>query len=119
MAVLIGPLGVVGVSIAVAVPNLLFCGVVIALTARELGVSAGAYFTEWVKPMLANVLPVAVWLTLGEPTADYLAILAVAAAGLVPYAAAVGLGEFGRKLLAKVRSGVRHVPGEPRVSTRG
>lgn len=119
MAALIGPLGVAGVSIAVAVPNLLFCGVVIALTARELGVSAGAYFAEWVKPLLANVLPVAVWLTLGEPAADYLAILTAVAAGLVPYAAAVGMGEFGQKLLAKVRGGVRHVPGDPRVSARG
>lgn len=93
---LIGPLGVVGVSIAVAVPNVIFCGVVIWLTARELGVSVGAYFRVWVKPLMANLLPLMVWLTLGEPTADYGAIAVAVLAGLLPYAAAAGLMEFGR-----------------------
>ncbi len=100
-AVLIGPLGVVGVCIAVAVPNVLFCGVVIALTARELGVSVGEYFATWVKPLMANVVPLAVWLAVGEPTAEYAAIATAVAAGMVPYAAVVGLAEYGRRLRAK------------------
>jgi O-antigen/teichoic acid export membrane protein len=100
-AVLIGPLGVVGVSIAVAVPNVLFCAVVIWLTASELGVTAGAYFRVWVKPLLANALPLAVWLTLGEPTADYGAIAVAVLAGLLPYAAAVGVAEWGWKWVSK------------------
>lgn len=103
-AVLIGPLGVVGVSIAVAVPNVLFCGVVIWLTAMELGVSFRDYFGMWVKPLAANVIPLAVWLMVGEPTADYPAIAIVVACGLVPYAAAVGLAERGGWLLGKLQS---------------
>lgn len=100
-AVLIGPLGVVGVSIAVAVPNVLFCVVVIALTAKQLGVSAGAYFGVWVKPLAASVVPLAVWLAVGEPAADYAAIAVGVAAGLAPYAAAVGLAEFAPRWVAK------------------
>lgn len=102
-AVLIGPLGVTGVSIAVAVPNLLFCGVVICLTAKELSVSAGAYFGMWVKPLLANVIPLVVWLLMGEPTADYSAIALVVTCGLVPYALVVGLVERGGWLLGQLR----------------
>jgi O-antigen/teichoic acid export membrane protein len=101
--VLIGPLGVVGVSIAIAVPNLLFCVTVVVLTARELGVSVGAYFRVWVKPLAASVVPLAVWLTLGEPAADYTGVAVAVVAGLVPYALAVGLVEWGWKRLRLAR----------------
>ncbi|MCU0702909.1 MAG: polysaccharide biosynthesis C-terminal domain-containing protein [Fimbriiglobus sp.] len=102
-AILIQPLGVTGVAVAVAVPNLLFCAVVIGLTAKELGVSAGDYFRVWWKPLLANAVPLAVWLAIGGPAPDYGAIAAAVAAGLLPYAAAVGLLERGRALLARGR----------------
>jgi O-antigen/teichoic acid export membrane protein len=99
--VLIGPLGVAGVSIAVAVPNLIFCVAVVVLTARELGVSVRAYFAGWVKPLAASVIPLAVWLTLGEPAADYTDVAVAVVAGLVPYAVAVGLSEWGWKRLSR------------------
>jgi O-antigen/teichoic acid export membrane protein len=97
-AVLIGQFGVTGVAAAVAVPNLLFCSAVIWLTAKELGVTAGAYFGVWLKPLAAGVVPLAIWLLLGEPAAEYPAIAATVSAGLVPFAGAVAAAEWvGRK----------------------
>lgn len=122
-AALIGPLGVNGVAVAVAVPNVLFCGAVIWLTAKELGVSAGAYFAAWVKPLAAAAVPLGVWLWLGEPRAEYPAIAAAVAAGLVPFTAAVAAMEWGWKwvrkftLLPPSSAGSRPpVPGRRRIS---
>lgn len=93
MFLLIKPLGVVGVSAAVAVPNVLFCLFVIGLAAGELRVSFRRYSAVWVRPLALTAVPVTIWLTLGEPAADYYRIALTVAAGLVPYALAIGLVE--------------------------
>lgn len=98
-AALVGPLGVEGVAIAVAIPNILFCGVVLAYTARQLGVSGHDYGRAWAKPIAATVVPLVVWRALGEPIAAWPAIAAVIAAGLVPYAVVVAIGEGGGRLI--------------------
>ncbi|MBX9623933.1 MAG: oligosaccharide flippase family protein [Gemmataceae bacterium] len=88
--------GADGVAVAVAGPNILFCLGLIGYTAWALGVPAGRYVrAAWLRPLAASLVPVAVWwwLTPAEPT--YGAIALGLAAGLVPYAAAVGLVEFG------------------------
>jgi O-antigen/teichoic acid export membrane protein len=90
---LIGPFGVNGVAAAVAVPNVVFCLFVIVLTCRELGVGLGAYLSAWAKPLAASVVPTVVWLAMGEPAANYPAIAATAAAGLIPYAGVVAVVE--------------------------
>src|SRR5262249_42540802 len=68
---LVGPLGIVGVAIAVAIPNVLFCLFVIGYACRTLEVSPGRYLlTSWLKPLCAAVVPAAVWalVTPAEPT---------------------------------------------------
>jgi O-antigen/teichoic acid export membrane protein len=95
---LVRPLGVEGVAVAVAVPNLLFCVLVIGYTARQLGASAGEYLRAWLRPLLANAVPAAAWLTIGEPVADWYAIATAIAVGLLPYGVVVGLVEFRHRL---------------------
>ena len=100
---LIGRFGVEGVAVAVAVPNLVFCAAVIAVTAKHLGATTGQYALACVKPFLAGVIPAIVWLAAGEVAPTWPAIAAGIAAGLAPYVVAVGLVEFGRQALASVR----------------
>ena len=93
---LVGPLGLEGVAVAVAVPNVLFCLFVIAYGCRVLDVSAGQYLSAgWLRPACAAVVPAVVWwfVTPADPT--WLSIGAGIAAGLVPYAAVVACVEFG------------------------
>ncbi len=104
---LVGPFGVEGVAWAVAGPNLLFCGAVVAYTARQLGASAADYLGAWLRPLAANAVPAAVWLATGEPAANWPAIGLAIAAGLVPYAACVAAAESPR--LAARRSRARHL----------
>lgn len=88
--VLVRPFGVEGVAVAVAVPNLIFCGVVIAYTRRLLGVGWGRYLGGgWAKPVVANLLPAGIWLAIGPADATWVGIATGIAAGLVPYAAVV------------------------------
>lgn len=93
-AALVGPLGVGGVATAVAVPNLLFCGVVIAFTARQLGVSPAGYAAAWLRPVAACAVAVFAWLIVGPPAATWLEIGTAVAAGLAPYAVAVAALEL-------------------------
>jgi O-antigen/teichoic acid export membrane protein len=100
---LIRPFGVEGVAVAVAVPNVLFCLFVIGFTLRTLGISLRDYLRiGWRKPMLANLLPLAIWLTLGEPGPAWPAIGFGIVAGLLPYGLLVGGIEFRQKILAKL-----------------
>ena len=91
---LVGPFGLVGVAIAVAVPNVLFCLFVIAYACRTLALSARDYlFTSWLKPLCAACAPAFVWLVMvpAEPTWPSIAL--GIATGLGPYACAVLLLE--------------------------
>jgi O-antigen/teichoic acid export membrane protein len=96
---LVGPLGLEGVAVAVAVPNVLFCLFVIAYSCRVLDVSVGRYLVAgWLRPACAAVVPAVVWwvVTPAEPT--WFAIGAGIAAGLVPYAIVVAAIEFAARL---------------------
>lgn len=86
---LIGPFGVVGVAVAVAVPNVLFCLVVLIHTAKQLGVGGRDYLRACARPLLSGLVPLTVWLSLGEPAAEWTPIFTAGAAGLVPYLLAI------------------------------
>lgn len=98
---LVRPLGVEGVAWAVAGPNLLCCALVIGYTARQLGASVSEYLGAWLRPLLASAVPTAVWVMTGEPVADWYAIAAAIAAGLVPYAVVAGAVEFRGRLASR------------------
>ncbi len=103
-ALLIGPFGVPGVAFAVTLPHLLFCGFVIALAARHLGVSPRCYLLEWSRPLLLNAIPLFIWIRLGTPEPDYFAIGGAVAAGLLPYGFAVAGVELAAQWTGKRRS---------------
>jgi O-antigen/teichoic acid export membrane protein len=87
---LVGPLGLEGVAVAVAVPNVLFCLFAIGYACSVLDVSIRRYLAaSWLKPLAAVWVPVAVWwlVTPAEPT--WSAIAMGVALGLVPFAAVV------------------------------
>ena len=98
---LVGPYGLEGVAVAVAVPNVLFCVFVIAYCGRVLDVPVGRHLrAAWLRPVCAATVPAAVWwfVTPADPT--WLAIGAGIAAGLAPYVLVVGLIELGARVAA-------------------
>ena len=91
---LVGPFGLEGVAVAVAVPNVLFCLFVIGYACRTLEVGAGRYLVAaWLRPVCAACVPAAVWwfTTPAEPT--WIAVGVGIACGLAPYALAVAVIE--------------------------
>ena len=95
---LVGPMGLEGVAVAVAVPNVLFCGFVIGYACRVLEVPAGRYLRAWLRPACAAVVPAVVWWFVTPVAPAWLAIGGGIAAGLVPYAVVVGGIEFASRL---------------------
>ena len=95
MALLIGPLGVEGVAVAVAVPNLIFCIAVIAVTLHRLQISWLQYLCQsWAMPTLFSVIPATVWLLNGTIAAEWPAIFWGVTIGLIPYILAVATWEL-------------------------
>ena len=107
--VLIGPLGVEGVAVAVAVPNVLFCVAVIGFTARQLGATVGDYLSAWVRPVMAGVVPAAVWFAAGPVEPTWWAVGRGIALGLAPFGIAVAAIEFRRPIMERVRLAVPKV----------
>jgi len=84
--VLVNTLGLKGVAYAVAIPNVLFCLVVIALACRTLQISAMVYLKRsWLQPLLASGVPTLVWLAMTPAEATWSGIGMGIATGLVPY----------------------------------
>jgi O-antigen/teichoic acid export membrane protein len=95
--VLIRPYGVVGVAVAVALPNLIFCVVTIAMACRATGTTRQDYLATWLNPLLAVMVPVVIWVTLGPVEPTWPAVFGGVAMGLGPYAIAVlALASVGR-----------------------
>ena len=91
---LVGPFGLVGVAVAVAVPNVLFCLFVITYACRTLEVGASRYlFGSWLKPLCAACVPAVVWLAVTPAEPTWAGIALGIAMGLLPYALAVMLME--------------------------
>jgi O-antigen/teichoic acid export membrane protein len=92
---LVGPLGLIGVAVAVAVPNVLFCLFVIAYACRTLDVSIWRYLlASWAKPLCVACVPAGVWWIVAPAEVAWMSIAASIAIGLAPYAVAVGVAEF-------------------------
>jgi len=105
---LVGPGGVPGVAVAVAVPNVLFCLFVIVYTGRLLEVPLGRYLVAgWLRPLVAAGVPAAVWsfVTPAEPT--WPGLVTAIATGLLPYALAVTAVELVPRLLGAAVGGGR------------
>jgi O-antigen/teichoic acid export membrane protein len=97
---LVGPFGVVGVAVAVAVPNVLFCLFVIGYACRTLDVGVWRYArAAWLKPLCAACAPLAVWALVGPAEASWPAIAFGAACGLAPFALAVAALEVAPRYL--------------------
>jgi len=99
---LVEPLGLEGVAIAVAGPNVLFCLFAIGYACWTLDVSTGRYLrASWLQPVLAACVPTAVWWFRAPAEPTWLSIAASILAGLLPYAVVVGLVEFRHRLVRK------------------
>ena len=98
---LVKPLGLVGVAIAVAVPNVLFCVFAICYACRVLDVSLRQYLVKaWLTPLLLACLPALIWCTLTPVSATWVEIGAGIAIGLVPYMLGVTIVELGQHIAA-------------------
>src|SRR5579883_2627297 len=105
---LVEPFGIVGVAIAVAAPNVLFCLFAITYACHTLNVGARRYlFTSWLKPLCAACVPAVVWVGVTPVETTWGSIALGIAAGVGPYACVVFSIEFVRgtdwlrRLLAK------------------
>ncbi len=102
--VLARPLGIEGVALGTALPNVVAALAVSVYVCRALGVGLGAYFREaFLAPVLLSAALAAGWLAAGrwcEP-ADWPRLIGTGAAGLAAYLAVAGLLEFGPAALAQ------------------
>jgi O-antigen/teichoic acid export membrane protein len=92
--VLVGPMGIEGVAIAFALPNVLFCLFAIGYACRKLEVTTSHYLKHaWLKPALAASIPGLIWWFTTPVEATWLEIAAGLIIGLIPYAISVGFVE--------------------------
>ena len=87
--VLIGPYGVVGVAVAVTVPNLIFCVVTIAMACRATGTTRREYLVTWANPLSVVLVPITIWLWLGPVLPTWPGVIGGVAMGIVPYVVVV------------------------------
>ncbi|MFO0825436.1 MAG: polysaccharide biosynthesis C-terminal domain-containing protein [Gemmataceae bacterium] len=114
--VLVGPLGLVGVAIAVAVPNVCFCLFVIGYACFVLEVRPLRYMiASWLKPLCAACVPAAVWWCVTPADATWLGIALGIATGLVPFALTVAAMELAPRLGANRSTGLFASGSEPSV----
>ena len=114
---LVGPLGLAGVAVAVAVPNVLFCVCVIAYACYTLEVKPGRYLAAWVRPVMAAGVPAAVWVMTTPAAPSWLGIGTGIVAGLGPYAAVVfGIECVNGAAVRRTFSGRRGAAAATRVS---
>ncbi len=107
---LVGPFGLVGVAVAVAVPNVLFCVFVIGYACRTLDVSVFCYLrTSWLKPLCAATVPAIVWSFVTPVEATWLTISFGVVGGLAPFVAVVMMLELGPRF-GILRSANAHSP---------
>jgi len=89
--------------VAIAVPNVLFCIVVIVYVGRMLNVNLLEYLREWLRPVVAVLVPISIWLMLGEPAANWWEIFSRGSIGMLAYGLTVAIWEFGLPRLLKPR----------------
>jgi O-antigen/teichoic acid export membrane protein len=103
--VLVGPFGLEGVAVAVAVPNVLFCLFAIGYVCVVLEVSIGRYLlTSWTRPLVATGLPMVIWWLATPVESTWGAIAQGIGIGLVPYILVVMSIELAPRLAHRFRS---------------
>jgi O-antigen/teichoic acid export membrane protein len=101
---LVGPFGLEGVAVAVAVPNVLFCLFAIGYACFVLDVSIGRYLlASWMKPVIAAGVPTVIWWFATPVEASWRTIGLRIGMGLMPYALIV-VGLEGAPILAARRA---------------
>ncbi len=86
--------GLIGLALAAAVPNVLFCLGTLQVACQAVGLDMGRYWREsWRRPLLAATVPAVVWGLLQPLPASWPALCGAGVLGLVPYAAAIVLLE--------------------------
>src|SRR6185437_15412547 len=89
--ILVGPMGLEGVALAMAIPNVAFCLFAIAYACRVLDVPAVRYLVQaWLRPVAAASTPAAIWWFATPVNAAWGEIIAGVALGLIPYTIVVG-----------------------------
>jgi O-antigen/teichoic acid export membrane protein len=95
---LVGPLGLEGVAIAVAVPNVLFCLFTIVYSCRVLNIGIGRYLVHaWMKPLLLASLPAGIWWFVTPVDAAWIEIGIGIGTGLFPFLALAALVELAQR----------------------
>lgn len=118
--VLVGPFGLEGVAIAVAIPNVLFCLFAIGYACSVLEVRFWHYLlTSWVRPLGAAGVPMVIWWLATPVEAAWNAIATGIGMGLVPYAIVVGAAELLPATIGIRRASARGVPAIRPASVRG
>lgn len=92
--ILVGPMGLEGVAIAVAIPNIGFCLFAVVYACRVLKVPLRTYAMHgWLRPLTAACLPGIIWWLATPVSAVWWEIAAGIAIGLLPYGILVGIIE--------------------------
>jgi O-antigen/teichoic acid export membrane protein len=113
---LVGPLGLEGVAIAVAAPNVLFCLFAIGYSCHVLNVTIGRYLLHaWLLPLALACLPAAIWWFVTPVSASWMEIGMGIAIGLLPYTLCVAALEVAPRFALFV-NGIRHRQALPRPS---
>jgi O-antigen/teichoic acid export membrane protein len=108
---LVGPLGLAGVAIAVAVPNVLFCLFVIGYSCWLLKVPLRSYcWASWSRPLAAAFVPGLVWWWATPIAATWGGIALGISLGLVPYAIGVAGLELAPQLANRRGRSPRQCP---------
>jgi O-antigen/teichoic acid export membrane protein len=97
---LILPFGVIGVAIAVTIPNVLFCLITIAMASQAIDIRSRDYFAAWQRPVLASLVPIGIWTFMGTADATWPAIVTGGMVGMIPYLLCVMVCE--RETVARV-----------------
>ena len=93
--VLVGPFGLEGVAVAVAVPNVLFCLFAIGYACAVLEVRFLHYLlSSWAKPLAAAGVPIVIWWFATPANASWRMIALGIGMGLVPYGIVVSVVEL-------------------------
>ena len=110
---LVGPYGVAGVAVAVALPNVLFCLFAIGYACSVLDVGIRRYlFASWLGPLAAALLPALLWWMATPVEASWGAIAIGIGAGLAPYALFVAGIELAHRVKLRLlpsRAAIRRV----------
>jgi O-antigen/teichoic acid export membrane protein len=106
---LVGPMGLEGVAIAVAVPNVLFCLFAIGYACFLLEVKARHYLRRaWLSPLALALVPAVVWWFVTPVQARWVEIATGIVMGLVPYGACVLVTEWLAASRRRARSECAH-----------